>query len=93
MLPIQSFSSSVLAEIVRRQPASKERTTFAWQIAVGPAVARSTSVELSDGVLRVTVRDPRWGREISRASPTILPRMQHLLGAAAVRSLKVVPDR
>ncbi len=93
MLPIQHFASGVIAEIVRRQPASKERTAFAWQIAVGPAIARSTTVEVVDRVLNVTSRDARWGREVSRASETILARMQHLLGAQTITSLKVVSDR
>ena len=90
MIPIQHFSAGVLAGIVRRQPASRERTTFAWHIAVGPALARSTTVEIVDGVLQVSARDAQWGREISRAAPTILARMQHLLGAEAVTRLSVL---
>lgn len=95
MLPIQQFSSGVLAEIVRRQPDSRERTAFAWQLAVGPAVARSTSVEVVAGVLRVSARDEAWGREIGRMAGAILPRMQHLLGAQTVTKLEVadLPDR
>lgn len=89
MLPIQHFASGVVAEIVRRQPASKERTLFAWQIAVGPAIARSTTIDLADGVLKVSARDRQWGREVHRASETILARMQHLLGAQAVTALNV----
>ena len=87
MIPIQNFASNVLAEIVRRQPASKERTAFAWQLAVGPALARVTSVELSEGVLTVRSTDARWIREIRRASETILARMQHLLGRESVARL------
>ena len=70
----------MLAEIVRRQPASRERTVFAWSVAVGPALARATTVELRDGVLRVTAKDPRWTRELERASATILARLQVMLG-------------
>lgn len=92
MHPIQQFSPGVVAAIVRRQPDSPARTTFAWTLAVGAAIARSTKVEVSAGVLRVFARDPRWGREVRRAAPAILPRMQHLLGAEAVRSLQVVSD-
>lgn len=84
MVPIQNFAAGVLAEIVRRQPASKLKTAFAWQLAVGPALARATTVELADGVLTVRSRDARWIREIRRAADTILPRMQHLLGRDAV---------
>ena len=90
MIPVQSISSSVLVEIVRRQPASKERNTFAWQLAVGPALARVTTVELSGGVLSVHAVDRRWGHEIERAREAVLQKMQHLLGPSEVTRLKIV---
>jgi len=93
MLPIQQFSSGVLAEIIRRQPPSAERTTFAWQIAVGPAISRTTTIELTDGVLLVTVRDVHWARAVERGAATILPRMQHLLGTQPIAALKVLTVR
>jgi predicted nucleic acid-binding protein len=80
MIPLQNFSTSVIAEIVRRQPASKERTGFAWQLAVGQALARVTTVELAGGVLSVRAIDPRWLLEIERARESVLQKMQHLLG-------------
>src|SRR3954468_1569356 len=80
MVPLQSFSSGVLAEIVRRQPASKERTNFAWQLAVGQAVARATTVDLSDGVLTVRAVDKRWIEEINRARGSVMHKMQQILG-------------
>jgi hypothetical protein len=80
MLPIQRFSSGVLAEVVRRQPASPARTAFAWQLSVGPALARLTSVSLEGTTLRVRAADARWLGEIERARGTILPKMQALLG-------------
>lgn len=80
MIPIQNFSTSVIAEIVRRQPASKERTGFAWQLAVGQALARVTTVDLTDGVLSVRAIDRRWLLEIERAREAVLQKMQHLLG-------------
>jgi hypothetical protein len=84
MIPLQSFASGVLAEIVRRQPASKERTNFAWQLAVGQALARVTTVELKDGVLVVRAVDQRWVREIERARPAVTQKMQQILGADQV---------
>jgi len=89
MVPLQNFAAGVLAEVIRRQPASRERTTFAWQVAVGPALARSTTVELSDNVLTVRPRDERWTPELRRAHETILRRLQHLLGPAAVTRMQV----
>jgi hypothetical protein len=80
MISLQNFSSGVLAEIVRRQPASKDRTNFAWQLAVGQALARVTTVELTGGVLNVRAVDRRWIREIERARDSVMEKMQHLLG-------------
>lgn len=88
MLPIQNFSSGVLAELVRRQPPSPARTSFAWQIAVGPALARTTAVELVDGVLHVRARDARWLNDIRDLRQQVLLRLQHLLGPE-VKSLKL----
>ena len=81
MIPLQNFASGVLAEIVRRQPASKERTNFAWQLAVGQAIARATTVDLTDGVLTVRAVDRRWIHEIERARASVMQKMQQILGA------------
>ena len=91
MIPVQSILSTALVEIVRRQPASKERNAFAWQLAVGPALARVTTVDLSAGVLSVRAVDRRWVLEIERAREAVLQKMQHLLGPAEVKRLKIVP--
>jgi predicted nucleic acid-binding Zn ribbon protein len=79
---LNSVAPAVLAELIRRQPASKERTAFAWSVAVGPALARVTTVELREGVLVVVPRDVRWAKEIERAKGTILVRLHQLLGDA-----------
>ena len=89
MVPLQHFATGVLAEVIRRQPPSPARTAFAWQLAVGPALARSTTIQLSDGTLTVRARDARWSAEIARAADTILARMQHLLGKAAIARIQV----
>ena len=90
MVPVQSFATGVIAEVIRRQPPSPGRTTFAWTIAVGPALAKSATVTLTERVLRVRPRDARWATEIERLSPTILPRLQHLLGRESVVKLEIV---
>jgi predicted nucleic acid-binding Zn ribbon protein len=95
MLPIQRFSSSVIADVIRRQPSSPARTTLAWQLAVGTALARATTVELREGVLTVHSSDPRWTLEITRARDIVLGRVQHYLGAEHVTSLRIEkpPDK
>jgi len=85
---IQNFSSGVIAEIIRRQPASKEKTNFAWQLAVGPALARVSNVDLRERILFVTARDDRWRTEIARATPAILAKMQHLLGSDSIHKIR-----
>jgi predicted nucleic acid-binding Zn ribbon protein len=90
MVPLQNFATGVLAEIIKRQPPSRERTSFAWTVAVGPALARTTTATLEDTVLTVRARDPRWAREVQRAADTILRRMQHLLGAGSVAKIEIV---
>lgn len=87
--PFQSFAPAVLAEIIRRQPASKQRTDFAWSVAVGPALARVTTVELRNHNIIVCARDVQWARELERARDTILPRLQMLLGRETVKGLYI----
>jgi predicted nucleic acid-binding Zn ribbon protein len=89
MIPLQSLTTGVLAEIVRRQPASKARTAFAWQLAVGPALARATTVELTElGTLIVRSADSRWSAEIDRAKQAVLQKMQDLLGPDQVKTIR-----
>ena len=78
-----------MASILRRQPPSAARTSFAWQLAVGPALARVTSVEMDGTTLRVRSADPRWLKEIDRAKLAILPKLQDLLGENAVAKITV----
>ena len=89
MQAFQSFAPAVLAEIIRRQPASKARTDFAWTVAVGPALARVTTVELRNNNMIVCARDAQWARELERARDTILPRLQMLLGRDTVKGLYI----
>jgi len=86
---LQSFATTAIAEAIRRQPSSPARTAFAWSLAVGPALARVTTVELDHRILRVGSNDPRWGREVLRASHTILDRLRQLLGDEAVAQIVI----
>jgi predicted nucleic acid-binding Zn ribbon protein len=83
------IATTVLAEVIRRQPSSPARTSFAWTVAVGPALARVTTVELRNRNMIVTARDTQWARELERARDTILPRLQMLLGRDTVKGLYI----
>jgi hypothetical protein len=89
MRSIGTFAGSVVASVLRRQPPSSARTSFAWQLAVGPALARVTSVAIDGTTLRVRSADPRWLKEIDRAKAVILPKLQDLLGDTAVTKISV----
>ncbi len=89
MQPFQSFAEGVLANVIRRQPASPARTVFAWTVAAGPVMARAATVEARDGVLFITPKDARWSREIERARATLLQRVQQLLGAGAISAITI----
>ena len=87
MQPLHDFATGVLAQLIRRQPPSPARTQFAWQLAVGPALARATTVTLDQGVLHVSALDSRWLKEIGRARGAILPKLQHILGPDSVTKI------
>jgi hypothetical protein len=88
MHPIQNLSGGVLCQLVRRQEPSTARTAFAWQLAVGPALARTTTVSLDAGVLTVRAADERWIREIERSRDVVLLKMQSLLGEDQISAVK-----
>ena len=90
MIPVKHLTSSVLAEILRRQPLSHEKVTFAWQTAAGAALARAASARLgSDGVLEIRASSPYWAREIGRSSALLLGRVRTLLGEETVKRMTV----
>ena len=85
MEPVQSLISAAVAHLVRPAPLSAEKVLFAWRVAVGPAVSRATRVRLAaDGALEVQVDDDRFGDELARSVPTVLRRVQELLGPETV---------
>jgi hypothetical protein len=78
-----------ITELLRAAPLSDGKVTFAWNAAVGPAVERVTSVKLERTVLIVETQSAQWSREIERSSAVILRRLQALLGADTVTTLRV----
>jgi hypothetical protein len=89
MLPLHRVIPDALAEILRKAPLTDEKVSFAWRSSVGPAIDRGTAVSLRDGVLRVTVREPAWGREIERSQGLIRARLDSLLGRGVVRAMEI----
>ncbi len=90
MQPLHQFMPKVLADVLRKAPLTPEKVAFAWRAAVGPAIARVSTVQLSaDGVVHVACGDDHWRREIRRSAPMITSRLAALLGAEVVKQVKV----
>ena len=86
---MQQVMPAALEAVLRRMPLTRDKVAFAWRIAVGPAVDRATTVDLRDGVLYVSAKDPAWHREIERSMPLIQKRLTALLGDHAVRRIRL----
>lgn len=90
MQPTQNCIAGSLATLLRSQPDSPGRTALAWRAVAGAAMARATEVRLeANGLLHVRSTDPHWHREVDRGRAVLLNRMQELLGARAVREIRI----
>jgi len=89
LTPAHKLIPAVLNEVLRKAPLCPEKVEFAWRAAVGPAVARVTSVTLAeDGVLHVGSNAPQWAIEVRRSSKLILARLDTMLGSGVVREIR-----
>jgi predicted nucleic acid-binding Zn ribbon protein len=78
-----------LVELLRGAPLSQGKVAFAWRAAVGAALERATAVRLAEGgVLVVETTSTQWSRELQRSAPTILARLETLLGPGVVRQIQ-----
>lgn len=90
MLRSADFATSVLAEMLGRQPMTPGKLQFAWRAAVGPALARAASLDWQDGRVIVRMSSDEWTREIRRSKPVILERLRRLLGNETVKRLEII---
>lgn len=87
---IQTASASALARLLAQQPLTPAKVTFAWHAVAGPFAQRATaSVTLDADVLTVEVRDEPWAGELRAATATLIPRLNHILGAGTIGRLHV----
>jgi len=89
MRPLTHALPGALAQLLRDAPLSDGKVGFAWRVAVGPAVERATKVKLERRTLIVETTSVQWSREVTRSTPTILRRLQTLLGADVVDRIEV----
>jgi len=91
MRPLSHAAPAALAELLRSTPLSRGKIEFAWKAVVGSAIARATAVRLEGDVLLIDTTSGQWAREIGRAAPLIVKRMQAFLGADALAAVHVRP--
>lgn len=90
MFPTGQCAPRALRDMLCRQPLSDAKIRFAWAAAVGPAVARVTTVRLRrDGTLTVRAATRPWRVETHRSRRVIRERLGELLGAGVVRKIDV----
>lgn len=94
MRPLSHVVPAAVAQLLQAAPLSSGKVRFAWRLAVGPAMDRSTRVRLERDALIVEAASPEWAREARRLSGIVLARMQTFMGADAVKRIevRVVPN-
>jgi hypothetical protein len=78
----------VVAEVVRKAPLTDEKVSFAWRMAVGPALDKATTVRLgSDGTLHVKAESQAWIDSVRASVGLIRSRLAHVLGDDAIKRI------
>ena len=78
----------VVAEVIRKAPLTDAKVAFAWRLAVGPAVAKATSVRLgSDGTLYLNAESQAWSDSVRQSVGLIRSRLAHYLGDDAIKRI------
>lgn len=93
MIAAQDCINTALRDLLKNQPLSSGKVSFAWSVAVGSTMNRVTSAGLQpDGTLTVRADNPHWTREVRRSRALIMSRINRLLGPDVVRDMKVFDD-
>ncbi|MBY0494650.1 MAG: DUF721 domain-containing protein [Cyanobacteria bacterium] len=88
MIKANQVMPAVVADVIRKAPLTDEKVAFAWRLAVGPAVAKATTVRLAaDGTLYVSAESKAWVDSIRASVGLIRSRLAHFLGDDAVKRM------
>jgi hypothetical protein len=80
--------TAVVADVIRKAPLTDEKVSFAWRLAVGPAVGKATTVRLgANGTLYVKSQTPAWNDALGKSLGMIRSRLAHFLGETTVKSI------
>ena len=88
MIQANKVLPAIVAEVIRKAPLTDDKVAFAWRLAVGPAVGKSTTVRLgSNGTLYVKADAPAWNDAIGKSLGLIRSRLAHYLGDDAIQRI------
>ena len=77
---------AVVADVIRKAPLTDDKVAFAWRLAVGPTIDKSTAVRLAaDGTLYVTAESNAWIDAVRASIGLIRSRLAHYLGEDAIK--------
>ena len=86
MIQANKVLPAVVADVVRKAPLTPEKVAFAWRLAVGPAIAKATTVRLDpDGTLYLKAESQAWVDSVMASAGMIRSRLAHFLGDDAVK--------
>ena len=89
MIQANKVMPAIVAEIIRKGPMCDEKVSLAWRLAVGPQIAKVTTVRLvADGTLHVKTESQAWIEAVRKSSSLIHIRMGDLLGEDLVKRLE-----
>jgi hypothetical protein len=89
VIPASKVMPAVLAEVIRKAPLCDDKVAFAWRLAVGPAMDKSTKVRLAeDGTLYVRGESQAWLDSVRASVGLIRSRLAHYLGDTAVKRIE-----
>ena len=88
MIKANQVMPAVVADVIRKAPLTDEKVSFAWRLAVGPAVDKATKVRLgNDGTLYVSADSAAWIDGVRQSIGLIRSRLAHFLGEDAVKRI------
>jgi hypothetical protein len=86
---LEDTAPRALRLALAQQPNSPGKILFAWTLAAGPALSRAATASWVDGTLVLVAKSETWRRELLRARPQLVARLELLLGPGIVRKLAI----
>ncbi|HYE85927.1 MAG TPA: DUF721 domain-containing protein [Vicinamibacterales bacterium] len=92
MIQANKVLPGIVAEVIRKAPLTEAKVAFAWRLAVGPTLGKSTRARLADdGTLYIQGESQAWIDSVRASIGLIRSRLAHFLGENAIKRVSF-PD-